>query len=160
MCDIDRFKAINDRFGHEFGDAVLAQIGEVFQTFAAQESILVARHGGEEFAAMIVGRTLDDVASRAERLRRMCAAKRISHHGTSIHVTVSIGIAASQGDKDLPQVMRSADDALYAAKHRGRNRVVQMEPSLSLLELDEEIFAPLQPQLVDVTQQGVRDSVN
>ena len=130
MCDIDRFKAINDRFGHEFGDAVLAQIGEVFQAFAAKESILVARHGGEEFAALIVGRTLDEVASRAERLRRMCAAKAISHKGTSIRVTVSIGIAASQGEKDLPQVMRCADDALYAAKHRGRNRVVQMEPSL------------------------------
>ena len=160
MCDIDRFKAINDRFGHEFGDAVLAQIGEVFQAFATKESILVARHGGEEFAALIVGRTLDEVASRAERLRRMCAAKAISHKGTSIRVTVSIGIAASQGEKDLPQVMRCADDALYAAKHRGRNRVVQMEPSLWQLELDEEIFAPLQPQLVDVTQQGVRDSVN
>lgn len=161
MCHIDRFKAINDRFGHEFGDAVLAQIGEVFQAFAAKESILVARHGGEEFAALIVGRTIDAVASRAERLRRMCAAKEISHKGTSIRVTVSIGIAASQGEDDLSQVMRCADDALYAAKHRGRNRVVQMEPSLWQLDLlDEELFVPLQPQLVDVTQHGLRDRVN
>ena len=50
MCDIDHFKTINDRFGHEFGDAVLAQIGEVLRLFAAQNNIPVARHGGEEFS--------------------------------------------------------------------------------------------------------------
>jgi diguanylate cyclase (GGDEF)-like protein len=161
MCDIDRFKAINDRFGHEFGDAVLAQIGEVFRTFAEQAGILVSRHGGEEFAALMIDKTIGEVALCAERLRQMCAAKEISHKGTSIRVTVSIGIAASQGENDLSQVMRCADDALYAAKHRGRNRVVQMTPSAwQLDQLDEEIFAPLQPQLVDVTQQGLRDSVN
>jgi diguanylate cyclase (GGDEF)-like protein len=161
MCDIDRFKAINDRFGHEFGDAVLAQIGEVFRAFAEQAGILVSRHGGEEFAALMIDMTIGEVALSAERLRQMCAAKEISHKGTSIRVTVSIGIAASQGENDLSQVMRCADDALYAAKHRGRNRVVQMTPSAwQLDQLDEEIFAPLQPQLVDVTQQGLRDSVN
>lgn len=153
MCDIDRFKAINDRFGHEFGDVVLAKIGEVFRAFAARHGVLVARHGGEEFAALIVGATIDEVASRAERLRQMCAAKEISHNGTSIHVTVSIGIAASQDEADLSKVMRLADDALYAAKHRGRNRVVGMGISRMQLDLlDEELFAPLQPQLLDITQ--------
>jgi diguanylate cyclase (GGDEF)-like protein len=161
MCDIDRFKAINDRFGHEFGDAVLAQIGEVFRTFAEQAGILVSRHGGEEFAALMIDMTIGEVALSAERLRQMCAATEISHKGMSIRVTVSIGIAASQGENDLSQVMRCADDALYAAKHRGRNRVVQMTPSAWQLDhLDEEIFAPLQPQLVDVTQQGLRETAN
>jgi diguanylate cyclase (GGDEF)-like protein len=158
MCDIDRFKTINDRYGHEFGDAVLAQIGEVFRTFAIEDGVLVARHGGEEFAALMVDTTIDAVAQRAEHLRRMCAVKQISHNGTSIHVTVSIGIAMSQGETDLSKVMRCADDALYAAKHRGRNRVVQMEPQLWQPDLlEEEILAPLQPQLIDVTQQDARE---
>lgn len=144
MCDIDHFKAINDRFGHEFGDAVLARIGEVFRAFAAADELLVARHGGEEFAVLIVGTTIDEIALRAEQLRQMCAAKEISHEGTSIHVTVSIGIAASQNEQDLAKVMRSADEALYAAKHRGRNCVVRLGPALWQIDLlDEEV--PLSP---------------
>jgi diguanylate cyclase (GGDEF)-like protein len=127
MCDIDHFKAINDRFGHEFGDAVLAQIGEVLRLFAAQNNVPVARHGGEEFAALMIGATIDQVALYAEGLRQMCAAREISHKGTSIHVTVSIGITASRDETDLAKIMRSADNALYAAKRRGRNCVVRME---------------------------------
>jgi diguanylate cyclase (GGDEF)-like protein len=127
MCDIDHFKSINDRFGHEFGDAVLAQIGEVLRLFAAQNDIPVARHGGEEFSALMIGATIDQVALYAEGLRQMCAAREISHKGACIHVTVSIGIAASRGGADLARVMRSADNALYAAKHRGRNCVARTE---------------------------------
>lgn len=127
MCDIDHFKAINDRFGHEFGDEVLARIGEVMQVFAADNDILVARHGGEEFAALMIGATIDQAAAYAEGLRRLCSLKNISHKGSSINVTVSIGVAASRGRTDLATIMRAADDALYAAKHRGRNCVVRTE---------------------------------
>jgi diguanylate cyclase (GGDEF)-like protein len=127
MCDIDHFKAINDRFGHEFGDAVLAQLGEVLQAFAAENGILVARHGGEEFAALMIGVTIDQAALYAEGLRQMCAVKEISHKGTSIHVTVSVGVAASRDETDLSRLKHAADDALYAAKRRGRNCVVRTE---------------------------------
>jgi diguanylate cyclase (GGDEF)-like protein len=127
MCDIDHFKAINDRFGHEFGDAVLAQIGEVMQSFSAQNDIMVARHGGEEFAALMIGMTIDQATLYAEGLRQMCALKEISHKGASMHVTVSVGVAASRGGAELSRIMRCADDALYAAKHRGRNCVAQTE---------------------------------
>lgn len=145
MCDIDHFKEINDRFGHEFGDAVLAQLGDVFRAFAQRDEILVARHGGEEFAALMVGANVDEVVLRAEHLRQMCAAKEISHAGTSIRVTVSIGIAPSHDDTDLAKVMRAADDALYAAKRRGRNCVVRTGASRWQLDLlDEEI--PLVPE--------------
>jgi diguanylate cyclase (GGDEF)-like protein len=145
MCDIDHFKAINDRFGHEFGDAVLAQLGDVFRAFAARDEILVARHGGEEFAALMVGASVEEVVLRAEYLRQMCAAKEISHAGMSIRITVSIGIAPSHDVTDLAKVMRAADDALYAAKRRGRNCVVRTGASRWQLDLlDEEI--PLSPE--------------
>lgn len=133
MCDIDHFKAINDRFGHEFGDAVLARIGEVLQLFSAANDILVARHGGEEFAALIIGATIDQAALYAEGLRQMCALREISHKGASIHVTVSIGVAAARGGTDLARIMRAADDALYAAKHRGRNCVARTDVSAGTL---------------------------
>lgn len=133
MCDIDHFKTINDRFGHECGDAVLSQISEILQSFAAQNDILVARHGGEEFAALMIGATIDQAALYAETLRQMCAAKDIAHKGTFFHVTVSIGIAAHKCEADLSKIMRCADDALYAAKHRGRNCVVRTEVSTGSL---------------------------
>ena len=75
----------------------------------------------------MIGATIDQVSLYAEGLRQMCAAREISHKGTCIHVTVSIGIAGSRGGADLAKVMRSADNALYAAKRRGRNCVVQTE---------------------------------
>jgi diguanylate cyclase (GGDEF)-like protein len=146
MCDIDHFKAINDRFGHEFGDAVLAQLGDVFRSFAERDGILVARHGGEEFAALMVGTPVDEVVLRAEHLRQMCAAKEITHAGVAIRVTVSIGIAPSHDETDLAKVMRNADDALYAAKRRGRNCVVRTGASRWQLDLlDEEIALSPEP---------------
>jgi predicted signal transduction protein with EAL and GGDEF domain len=82
---------------------------------------------------------------RAEYLRQMCAAKEISHSGMSIRITVSIGIAPSHDETDLAKVMRAADDALYAAKRRGRNCVVRTGASRWQLDLlDEEI--PLSPE--------------
>lgn len=127
MCDIDHFKTINDRFGHEFGDKVLVAIADVFRSFAAERGrILVARHGGEEFAALMTGVSREWAALYAEDLREACAAKEIlGEQGTS--VTISIGLAVCTGETDLPKVMRLADQALYAAKHRGRDRVVGVD---------------------------------
>lgn len=127
MCDIDHFKTINDRFGHEFGDRVLVAIADVFRSFAAERGrILVARHGGEEFAALITGVSGNWATLFAEELREACAAKEIlGSKGT--FVTISIGLATCDGETDLPKVMRLADQALYAAKHRGRDRVVGVD---------------------------------
>jgi diguanylate cyclase (GGDEF)-like protein len=123
MCDIDRFKAVNDHFGHEFGDKVLVKIALVFDLFARQNGMLAARHGGEEFAVLMVGVTAEQAMEHANALRRACAATEISDGGVSAHVTISIGLAISQGTTDLSQIMRMADQALYGAKHRGRDRV-------------------------------------
>jgi diguanylate cyclase (GGDEF)-like protein len=125
MCDIDRFKAINDQFGHEFGDRVLMAIAEVLRSFAERRQMLVARHGGEEFAVLISGVSRERAALHAEELRQACAAREISSEEISACVTVSIGLADCHGETDLAKVMRMADQALYAAKHRGRNRVVR-----------------------------------
>ena len=124
MCDIDRFKAINDQFGHEFGDKVLVAIADVLRSFAERSQILVARHGGEEFAVLMTGVAKDRAAQYAEELRQACAAKEILSEQMSAGVTISVGLVVCQRETDLSRVMRMADQALYAAKHRGRNRVV------------------------------------
>jgi diguanylate cyclase (GGDEF)-like protein len=123
MCDIDRFKAINDRFGHEFGDKVLVQIADILRSSADKSSMLVARHGGEEFTILMVGITNEQAAQYAEDIRRACAAKEVMSDGLSARVTISIGLTISRNEVDLSKIMRIADQALYAAKHRGRNRV-------------------------------------
>jgi diguanylate cyclase (GGDEF)-like protein len=127
MCDIDRFKAINDQFGHEFGDKVLIAIAAVLRSFAVRRQMLVARHGGEEFAILMTGVSKGRAAQHAEELRQACAAEAVLSEGASANVTISIGLAASLGEADLVKVMRMADQALYAAKHRGRNRVVRAD---------------------------------
>jgi diguanylate cyclase (GGDEF)-like protein len=127
MCDIDRFKTINDQFGHEFGDKVLIAISDVLRSFAERRRMVVARHGGEEFAILMTGVSKERAAQYAEELRQACAAKEISNEETSACVTISIGLAECHGETDLANVMRMADQALYAAKHRGRNRVVRAD---------------------------------
>lgn len=127
MCDIDHFKAINDQFGHEFGDKVIIAIADVLRSFSARSQILVARHGGEEFAALMTGVSKERAARYAEELRQACAAKEILSEEIFACVTISIGLAECHGEADLAKVMRMADQALYAAKHRGRNRVVRAD---------------------------------
>jgi diguanylate cyclase (GGDEF)-like protein len=128
MCDIDRFKAINDEFGHEFGDKVLIEIGEAIRSFGEENGLVVARHGGEEFAALMIGVTTEQAQQHANTLRRICAATKIVRtKASSARVTVSIGLASARENTDLPEIMRTADQALYVAKHGGRNRVVRAD---------------------------------
>ena len=125
MCDIDHFKAINDHYGHEFGDRVLVNIGEVLKAFAADNELLVARYGGEEFAVLAVGITEQQVVILGEALRQGCCARDVVDEDKSARVTISIGLAAPVGIARLPQLMRVADEALYLAKRQGRNCVAR-----------------------------------
>jgi diguanylate cyclase (GGDEF)-like protein len=128
MCDLDRFKAINDQFGHEFGDAVLVKIGEVLRSFAKENEILVGRHGGEEFVALVTGATAKQAAQFAETLRQACADKEVFHRGASTRVTISIGLCEPRNsESNLSEMLRTADLALYTAKHGGRNRVARAD---------------------------------
>lgn len=133
MCDIDRFKAINDRFGHAVGDRVLVQIGDVLRRFARKNDVLVARHGGEEFAVLLIGASNELAAHYAEAIRRECAASEVPSEDGSISITVSIGLTSSRGEIDLPKIMRVADQALYVAKHHGRDRVARTDVTADFL---------------------------
>jgi diguanylate cyclase (GGDEF)-like protein len=123
LIDLDRFKSINDRFGHALGDRVL----EIF-TDAARKSTrgsdLIGRLGGEEFAAMLIDTNRDKAVEVAERIRESFAQMAQEVDGRAVCATVSIGLVHTDAPAlDLPELLAQADQALYCAKERGRNRV-------------------------------------
>lgn len=124
MIDIDHFKRINDKLGHEAGDAVLAVLANRLKTSARSED-MVFRYGGEEFCVVCPGTNLLKALDIAERIRENVAAMQINNGNLVISVTVSIGVAgvAPPYDKKEETLIRDADAALYRAKQLGRNRV-------------------------------------
>jgi diguanylate cyclase (GGDEF)-like protein len=127
MCDIDHFKTVNDRFGHEFGDKALVEIAAVLREFSQVRGGLVARHGGEEFAVLMTGITHEQAELYAEDIRKACAACDIANGDISERMTISIGFTLACGESDLAGIMRIADQALYMAKRQGRDRVVRAD---------------------------------
>lgn len=125
MCDLDRFKAINDHYGHNIGDRVLAEVGDILRDFAAPRGMLIARHGGEEFAGLMVGVSDEQANDYALELCRLCATA-VACDGRLVAVTMSFGLAAYRGG-ELSALMRRADLALYRAKDLGRNCVVLLD---------------------------------
>jgi len=124
VCDLDHFKAINDRHGHAAGDAVLRRFAELLRA-AARPSDLVFRLGGEEFLLVAVetdARSAIRIADRLlQRVRRTTFTIEADHE---VDVTASIGIAIHDGHLDHERTLRSADRALYLAKEEGRDRAV------------------------------------
>ena len=121
MLDIDHFKAVNDTFGHDGGDAVLRAFGETLAA-SVRSLDIVGRLGGEEFAILLPGADVDAAARAAEAIRAKVEGLDIEvAPGTSAPVTVSIGVAGLDGD--LARALGRADAALYRAKAGGRNRV-------------------------------------
>lgn len=127
MADIDHFKSINDRFGHDFGDKALIEIATVLREFSQARGGLVARHGGEEFAALMIGLSREQAETHAEEIRRTCAQREIRSGDICERMTISIGFTVTRGEIDLARVMRVADQALYMAKRQGRDRVVRAD---------------------------------
>jgi diguanylate cyclase (GGDEF)-like protein len=125
--DLDHFKSINDRYGHETGDAVLCSVAKTLAA-AMRSYDVAARLGGEEFIALLVDTNAQNAATTAERLRSTVEALNVYANNHCLRFTASFGIAVFQPDDTLESVLRRADQALYAAKLAGRNRVIQ-EPS-------------------------------
>jgi len=125
MIDVDRFKDINDDFGHQAGDAVLRKLGDLFKTYT-RKGDLVARYGGEEFAVLMAGVGLKDAAALAEKLRAMSEQyMKVEEEGKPTRVvTLSVGVSAyPETGSTVSQVIEHADKALYYAKDSGRNMV-------------------------------------
>jgi diguanylate cyclase (GGDEF)-like protein len=127
MFDLDHFKRINDTHGHLAGDHVLREVAALAQRHARPGEVF-ARYGGEEFALLMPGADLRGAAALAEEIRAEVAAHAFAFEGQTIAVTISAGVA--QADEDTlgaDELIRSADEHLYAAKRGGRNRVVSGE---------------------------------
>lgn len=129
MIDIDYFKQLNDRYGHPAGDACLRVVSRALQTAAGRSGDALGRYGGEEFALVMSGSSLQAALKVAERLRaaveKLAIANADSPYGI---ITVSIGAASClAGERPLEALMAAADSALYAAKQQGRNRVVGLD---------------------------------
>jgi len=125
VFDLDRFKAINDSYGHLAGDAVLESFGETLRQLARHGDV-IGRFGGEEFIAFLPGASLADAAAFAERIRQALQARPVPIDETlAISATVSAGVAAiPESAETLEEAVRIADERLYQAKRAGRNRVV------------------------------------
>ena len=125
FVDVDRFKEINDRFGHAAGDAVLMAIAEVLRAVVRRNHDIVARVGGEEFAIMLPHTDMQHALAMSERLRTAVGAADIEFVPELEGVTVSIGVASStSGLRSADDIIRAADAAMYTAKREGRDRVV------------------------------------
>lgn len=125
MLDLDKFKEVNDTYGHEVGDAILQEFGRRLQN-NVRGIDLVARLGGEEFMVVMPETDVDDAAYVAERVRRAIETRPfvVGADGQQVEVTVSIGVAVSTGEERAAEVlMRQADMALYSSKNNGRNKV-------------------------------------
>jgi two-component system cell cycle response regulator len=125
MIDLDRFKGVNDSRGHLVGDSVLRNIGDLLRG-EVRSVDLAARYGGEEFVIVLPETDAEGALVFAERLRKRVAQTNFAETGDPLNITVSIGVACASSDDDVPtpdSLISRADEALYRAKHEGRNRV-------------------------------------
>jgi two-component system cell cycle response regulator len=130
LLDIDRFKAVNDTYGHLCGDFVLRELAGVVRPLVRRED-LFARYGGEEFCLVLVETPPGPAVEAAERLREAVAGHPFRFENQPIRLTVSVGVAWTSGDpsSDPAALLRVADERLYRAKRGGRNQVVGESPS-------------------------------
>ena len=122
MLDVDHFKLVNDSHGHEVGDEVLVSLAQVCRGVLRQVD-LFGRVGGEEFMALLPETDLIGAVRVAERLRREIADQEVSPSQPSVRITISLGVARLDQEMLLNELMKTADDALYQAKQKGRDRV-------------------------------------
>jgi two-component system, cell cycle response regulator len=128
MVDLDKFKSVNDTYGHQAGDDVLRQLAEIL-TKAVREIDRVGRYGGEEFMLLLPGTLAEEAVTFAERVRQAIESHTFTFQGGSLQRTASFGVATFPHTrvKNCDSLVRAADDALYVAKETGRNKVVRFD---------------------------------
>ncbi|HKL06338.1 MAG TPA: GGDEF domain-containing protein [Roseovarius sp.] len=131
IADIDHFKAINDRFGHQAGDTALHQFANALLD-NCRASDIVARFGGEEFVILMAGTGARDGLIAAERLCQRVRDCPITVEGTAMNVTASFGVAGLKDPAQIEKAIRAADLALYRAKAEGRNRVCLYDAKIDM----------------------------
>jgi two-component system cell cycle response regulator len=126
MLDLDRFKAVNDTYGHPTGDVILYETARIIRE-TAREIDMVGRYGGEEFIAILPNTDKAEAARFAERVRRAVEEHVFRDEPHEVRMTASSGVASFPGlDIDTPEtLLKRADEALYVAKESGRNRVIR-----------------------------------
>jgi diguanylate cyclase (GGDEF)-like protein len=129
MIDIDRFKAVNDTYGHDTGDEVIKAVAATLNT-NKRSSDIVGRFGGEEFALMLLETSLDNAVAAAERFRELVERHTVTAGEHRIPVTISAGASVCRAETScLEELLKQADIALYEAKRAGRNCVCRFDPS-------------------------------
>ncbi len=128
LCDLDRFKSVNDTHGHQVGDVVLKQFARILKQ-EAREIDRVGRYGGEEFMLLLPGTVLDAAVTFAERARKAVEAHTFTFETGTLQRTMSCGVAAWPHPRieNCDALVKAADDALYVAKETGRNRVIRFD---------------------------------
>ena len=123
LVDIDHFKSINDDYGHLVGDECLQFVAKKFKGFAKRASDVAARYGGEEFAIILPDSPVDACFEQADQFRKVIEGAEIQSEGNTIKLTVSCGVASlvPESVEAIPDLIRTADEALYEAKNAGRN---------------------------------------
>lgn len=133
FVDIDWFKQVNDRFGHQVGDLTIKTVAATLERLRRRGDV-VGRYGGEEFVMLLPNTELSAAASVAERMREAIAALRLQAESETYQVTVSLGVSALRLSRDMELqqaqqlLLHTADLALYQAKDQGRNQVCQLRP--------------------------------
>ena len=125
ICDIDFFKLYNDHYGHQMGDDCLVKVAKIIGAGVHRPTDLACRYGGEEFTLILPATNLEGGWRVAENIRQGVAKKKIEHAKSKVaeYVTLSLGVATFYGQLKQPEeVLKLADDALYQAKQKGRNR--------------------------------------
>lgn len=125
MFDVDHFKATNDTYGHLAGDHILRELGQIAMKSVRSEDVF-ARYGGEEFAVVCRGISLKACARLGDRIRRLVESTQFVHDERTINVTISVGVSGipNVAARSAEELIAAADEALYAAKKAGRNRVM------------------------------------
>jgi diguanylate cyclase (GGDEF)-like protein/PAS domain S-box-containing protein len=128
LCDVDFFKAYNDRYGHQQGDACLIEVGKALESIVRRPADLAARYGGEEFALVLPDTNEEGAKVLAERLRSAVKDRAITHATNEDRgvVTLSAGVATVIGSWTPPEILYLSDRALYEAKAKGRDRIVSV----------------------------------